>query len=79
VEREGGKPSVKNEEVLDGYLRKMKEIYIAREASQRYINDRHFDSRTPTECVISRTARSAPVIHTVKQSLQIPRTERNET
>jgi hypothetical protein len=39
---------VKNEEVLDGYLRKMKEIYIAREASQRYINDRHFDSRTPT-------------------------------
>jgi hypothetical protein len=40
---------VKREEVLDGYQRNMKEIYIAREALRCYSNDSHFDSRAPTQ------------------------------
>jgi hypothetical protein len=32
----------------------------------------------PLKCVVPRTARGAPVIHTDKQPLHLPRTECNE-
>jgi hypothetical protein len=32
----------------DGYQRKMKMVFIVREASRRYSNERTFDSRAPT-------------------------------
>jgi hypothetical protein len=39
----------KKEELRDGYQRKMKEIFIAREASRGYSNGCHFGSRAPAQ------------------------------
>jgi hypothetical protein len=38
----------KKRELQDGYQRKMKDIFIASEASRGHSNENHFDSRAPT-------------------------------
>jgi hypothetical protein len=42
-------PKQRREGMRDSYQRKMKEIFIAREASYCYSNGHHFDSRAPTQ------------------------------
>jgi hypothetical protein len=38
-----------SKKVQDGYQRKMKEIFIVREASRHYSNGRRFNSHAPTQ------------------------------
>jgi hypothetical protein len=69
---------VKSKEVLDGYQRKMKEIYIAQEASWCYSDGVVLILAHPLLCIISGTAHGASVIHTVKKPFHISRTECHE-
>jgi hypothetical protein len=56
----------------DGYQCKMKKVYIAREVSHRYSNGHRFDPWMPTHaCVVLKTMHHAPVIQTVKQTIQL--------
>jgi hypothetical protein len=55
----------------DGYQRKMKEVFIPREVSRHYSNERHFDPCAPIKCVVSITMHRAQVIQMVKHTIQL--------
>jgi hypothetical protein len=55
----------------DGYQRKIKVVFIAREASHRYSNGHRFGLCAPTKCVILIIMHRVPVIHTIKQTGQL--------
>jgi hypothetical protein len=55
----------------DGYLRKMKGVFISHEASRRYSNGRTLTPMHPLKYVPSRTVYDALVTWTVKQIVQL--------